>query len=66
MGRRTRGQKRLNSDAQIEWESVSLKSSGQANKVFIRRATSAGQTDASNGKTPDRLLVPYKHTEARV
>lgn len=40
MGQRTRGQKkknRLNHHAQIERESVSFKSSGQANKAFIRR-----------------------------
>lgn len=38
MGQRKRGQKnRLNRHAQIERESVSFKSSGQANKAFIRR-----------------------------
>lgn len=55
---------RLNCHAQIERESVSFKSSGQTNKVFIRRLPELDRQMLLMAKLPSKLLVPSKHRQS--
>lgn len=54
---------RLNCHAQIERESVSFKSSGQTNKVFIRRLPELDRQMLLMAKLPSKLLVFQTQTE---